>query len=102
MVQLPNEILNIIFSFVERPQTNKIMKHIIEKGFLEDANPSCKLYIDDSKFTFYNWYSMFILYQKSIKKSNKKSYCKQNYTHFPKVVDLGYSQFYRTFVIFNS
>jgi hypothetical protein len=39
MVYLPNEILDIIFSFVPRPQTNKLMKYIIEECYEEDYDP---------------------------------------------------------------
>jgi hypothetical protein len=103
MFNLPNEILNIIFSYVERPQTNKIMKYIIEKGFKEDGNPDCQTHIDNNKnYTFYNWYFstfIFILFQKTIQNANYKKCCKQYYTHMPEAINLEDAQFHRTLII---
>jgi hypothetical protein len=63
MVYLPNEILNIIFSFVPRPQTNKLMKYIIEECYEEDYDPYSNyedIYDDyRSHYTFKEWYFLY-------------------------------------------
>ena len=74
MVYLPNEILNIIFSFVQRPKTNKLMKYIIEECYEEDYDPYySESYYDDYRYqyTFKEWY---FLYRKWWILKNKKIY----------------------------
>jgi hypothetical protein len=75
MIYLPNEIINIIFSFVERPQTNKLMKYIIEDCYEEDYDPYYSETIYDDyryHYTFKEWYflyrKMWILKEKNIYK----------------------------------
>jgi hypothetical protein len=38
MIYLPNELINIILSFVERPQHSKIIKYVID-CYEEDYDP---------------------------------------------------------------
>ena len=38
-IYLPNEIINLIFSFIQRPLTNKIMKYVIKDCYEEDFDP---------------------------------------------------------------
>ena len=75
MVYLPNEILNIIFSFVERPQTNKLIKYVIEDCYEEDYDTyNYEDIYDDYRYhyTFKEWYFLyrkwFVLKQKNIYK----------------------------------
>ena len=39
MPYLPKELINIILSFVERPQHSKMIKYIIEDCYEEDYDP---------------------------------------------------------------
>jgi hypothetical protein len=74
MVYLPNEILNIIFSFVERPQTNKLIKYVIEDCYKEDYDPYMYEDIYDDyryHYTFKEWY---FLYRKFYILIGKKRY----------------------------
>jgi hypothetical protein len=74
MVYLPNEILNIIFSFALRPQTNKLIKYIIEECYEEDYDPYYSETIYDDyryQYTFKEWY---FLYRKWWIIKNKKIY----------------------------
>lgn len=61
---LPNEILNLIFSYVERPLTNQIMKDAIEKyGF----NPDYGNYIFDNSLSGHKeYYDLECFFGKSI------------------------------------
>lgn len=73
MVYLPNEILNIVFSFVPRSLTNKLIKYVIKDCYEEDYDPyySETIY-DDYRYyyTFKEWYflyrKLFILKRKNI------------------------------------
>lgn len=62
MRYLPEEILNVIFSYVQRPLTNKLMKYIINDCYEEDYDPYgaetwCDNYCFD--YTFKEWYFLY-------------------------------------------
>ena len=62
MINLPNEIINMIFSFVPRPQTNKLMKYVIENCFEEDYDPYYYKNIYDDyryQYSFKEWYFLY-------------------------------------------
>ncbi len=62
MVYLPNEILNIIFSYVERPKHAKMMKYLIEDCYEEDYNPyTAEIWLDNYcfEYSFYEWYYLY-------------------------------------------
>lgn len=84
MVYLPPEILNIIFSYVERPQTNKLIKYLINDCYEEDYDPYfSESWYDDYQFnyTFKEWYFLYRKWWVINKK--KKIY---NYTPYPTYV----------------
>lgn len=39
MPYLPNELVNIIVSYIERPKHAKLIKYLIKKGYKDDHNP---------------------------------------------------------------
>lgn len=62
MVYLPPEIINFILSFVERPQTNKLMKYIMKECYEKDYDPYyCETIYDDYhyNYTFKEWYFLY-------------------------------------------
>lgn len=64
MPYLPNEIVNIILSYVERPKHAKIIKYLIQKGYKSDFNPDewvCWCYDQFYRFqySFYEWYFLY-------------------------------------------
>lgn len=79
MVYLPQEILNIIFSFVERPKTNKLLKYLIYDCYKEDYDPYYTETIYDDYHFNYSFFEWYFLYRKHwvIDKIKKK------YKHTP-------------------
>lgn len=62
MKYIPIEIQNIIFSYVERPPTNKLIKYVINDCYEEDYDPYYAEYWYDNycyNDTFYEWYFMY-------------------------------------------
>ena len=58
-IYLPNEILDIIFSYVERPKHSKMIKYLVEYGYEEDYNPYTAENWRDNycfQYSFYEWY----------------------------------------------
>lgn len=85
MVYLPPEILNIIFSYVQRPLTNKLIKYIIEDCYEEDYDPYTAEYLHDNycfEYTFKEWY---FLYRKNHILKRKKN-AKYKHTPYPTYV----------------
>ena len=70
MIYLPNEIINKIFSFLERPATNKIMNYVIEDCYKEDYCPYTAEYWYDN---FYFHYSTFNLLASSLPRFSASS-----------------------------
>ena len=73
MVYIPVEILNIIFSYVVRPQTNKLMKYVINDCYEEDYDPYYTETLYDNycfNYTFKEWYFLYRKWwvQKRLKK----------------------------------
>lgn len=59
MLYLQNEIINIILSFVERPQHLKIIKYVIEDCYKEDYDPYTAEYWYDNycfEYILVEWY----------------------------------------------
>lgn len=62
MVYLHQHILNIIFSYVPRPITNKLMKYVIYDCYEEDYDPYyAETYYDNycHDYTFKEWYFLY-------------------------------------------
>jgi hypothetical protein len=86
MPYLPNELINIILSFVERPQHSKIVKYIIEDCYEEDYDPYTAEYWYDNfcfEYTFVEWY---FLYRKNRIYKREKD---PKYKHTPKIILVG-------------
>ena len=86
MIYLPNELINIILSFVERPKHSKIMKYIIDDCYKVDYNPyTAECYYDNFCFQ-YSFTEWFFLYRKhNIIKRVKNS----KYKHTPEIILVG-------------
>ena len=91
---IPNEILNIIFSYVERPKHAKMMKYLIEDCYEEDYNP----YIAESwrdnfcfHYSFTQWYYLYRIQSRlggiNIKRKIIKNIYK--YKHTPEILLVG-------------
>jgi hypothetical protein len=86
MTYLPNELINLILSFVERPQHSKLMKYIIEDCYEEDYDPYTAEYYNDNfsfEYTFVEWY---FLYRKNRIYKGKKN---PKYKHTPSKLLIG-------------
>jgi hypothetical protein len=62
MKHIPNEIINIIFSYIERPSSYKIMKYVVEDCYEEDYDPYTALYWYHNfcyKYSFSEWYFLY-------------------------------------------
>ena len=62
MIYLPNEIINIILSYVERPKHSKIIKYLIEDCYKEDYNPLTAYDYHDNycfEYSFCEWYYLY-------------------------------------------
>jgi hypothetical protein len=87
MVKLPNEIINLIVSFIERPATNKIMKYVIEDCYKEDyCHYTAEHWYDNFCFhySFNEWYFLYRKYHINNKKSK--------YKHMPSIILVGYDK----------
>ena len=92
MVNLPNEIINRILSFVERPATNKIMNYVIEDCYKEDYCPhTAENWYDNYcyEYTFIEWYFLYRKYY--IYNGNKNA----KYKHMPSIILIGYNKIKR-------
>jgi len=75
MPYLPNEIVNIILSYVKRPQSAKMIKYLIEECYEEDYNPyTAECYSDNYcyKYSFQAWYFLYRYHYKLGGKKGKK------------------------------
>lgn len=86
MVNLPNEIINLILSFVKRPATNKIMNYVIEDCYKEDYCPYTAEYWYDNYCFEYSFTEWYFLYRKSYLCRIKK------YRHTPSIILVGYDK----------
>ena len=96
MVYLCNDLLNIIFSFVQRPPTNTMIKYVIEDCYENDYDPYADLYNHDGElhwyddfcfqYSFVEWY---FLYRKNYICNFKKN---EKYKHTPKIILVGYEK----------
>lgn len=89
MSNLPNGIINLIFSFVERPATNKIMKYVIEDCYKEDyCHYTAEHWYDNYCFhySFKEWYFLYRKYYVHNKNKNSK------YKHTPSIILVGYDK----------
>jgi hypothetical protein len=55
MKYIPNELINLILSYVERPVHYKILEYVIEKCYKEDYHPYDKDFYYDM-YSFNEWY----------------------------------------------
>jgi hypothetical protein len=91
---IPNEILNIIFSYVERPKHSKIMKYLIEDCYEEDYNPFFAETWRDNycfEYSFAEWYYLYRIHSRlggipSRFKIKKNIY---KYKHTPNILLIG-------------
>ncbi len=98
MVYFPNEILNIIFSYTERPKQAKKMKYLIEDCYKNDYNP----YIAENwydnycfEYTFYEWYFLLYRIQARLGGALKRHKIKKNiykYKHTPEIILVGHDK----------
>ena len=90
MLYLPNEIINIILSFVERPQHSKIIKYVIEDCYKEDYDPYTAEYWYDNycfEYIFVEWYFLYRKNHIYYRVKNPK------YTHTPEIILVGGNKF---------
>ena len=86
MPYLPNELIDLILSYVERPQHAKIIKYVIEDCYEEDYDPYTAEYWYDNfcfEYTFVEWY---FLYRKNRIYKREKN---PKYKHTPKIILIG-------------
>ncbi len=88
MVYLPNEVVNIIFSYVERPRHAKLIKYLIEDCYEEDYNIYTAEKWSDNycfEYSFIEWYYLYRLMLKlgglQMKRKIKKDNYKYKHTH---------------------
>jgi len=97
LFNLPNELINIILSYVERPKHTKIMKYLIEECYEEDYDPYFAEYYCDNfcfEYSFYEWYYLYRWnYKLGGKISHKKNICK--YKHTPNVLVIGRDRIFK-------
>lgn len=89
MVYLCDDLLNIIFSFVQRPPTNKMIKYVIEDCYENDYDPyTAETWYEDFcfQYSFIEWY---FLYRKNYICNCKKN---EKYKHTPKIILVGYEK----------
>ena len=87
MKYIPIEIQNIIFSYVQRPPTNKLMKYIINDCYEKDHDPYYVEHWYDNycfDYTFSQWYFMYR--KRWILKKDKK------YKHSPTIILVGFDK----------
>ena len=91
MIILPDEIINIIFSFVPRQLINKIMKYVIEDCYEEDYDP----YDYDAEYWYnnfcfeYSFIEWYFLYRKNYIYKRKRNV---KYKHMPSIILVGYDK----------
>jgi hypothetical protein len=85
-IQLPNEILNLIFSFIQRPLTNKIMKYVIEDCYEEDYDPYTAEYWYENYCFEYSFKEWYFLYRKNYIYKRKKN---AKYKHMLSIIPVG-------------
>lgn len=98
MVYLPDEIQNIIYSFVERPQTNKIFKYLIYGCYKEDYDPYYYEYADDMyyyTYSFQQWYFKYRIYhQKFMNGVFNNCSNPDKYYHTPFKLSIGHDKLF--------
>lgn len=86
MIYLPNEIINLILSFVERPQTNNFIKYVIKDCYEEDYCPYTAEHWYDNycfEYSFKEWYFLYIKNYIYKRKNDAK------YKHMPSMIPVG-------------
>lgn len=95
MTYLPNEIINIILSYMERPKHSKLIKYLISDCYEEDYDPYTAEYFYDNfcfEYSFYEWYYLYRWNGKlGGKISRKKNIYK--YKHTPEILTIGIDRF---------
>lgn len=95
MPYLPNEIINIILSYVERPKHAKIIKYLIDDCYKEDYDPFWSENYRDNYCVDYDFYEWYYLYRYQFKLdgliNNIKKY---KYKHTPKILTIGSDKIY--------
>lgn len=105
MVYLPNEIVNIIISYVERPSHSKWIHYLIEDCYKKDYNPYTAENWSDYycfEYTFYEWYFLYRLQCKlggmQFNSPYNKSKCitvwDKKYKHTPSLLKVGIDKHY--------
>jgi hypothetical protein len=93
MVYIPNEILNIILSYVERPKHAKIIKYVIEDCYEEDYNPYTAEDWRDNycfEYSFAEWYYLYRLQLRLGGYTKKNKVIRDNkYKHTPSTLFIG-------------
>jgi len=90
----PNEILNIIFSYVERPKHANMILNVIKNGYKEDYNPFTAEQFTDNycfQYHFSEWYYLYRI-QTKLGGINTKHNIKKNnqlYKHTPNLLLIG-------------
>lgn len=101
MVYLPNEILNIIFEYVERPKHSKMIKYLISDCYEEDYNPYTAEHFSDNYCFHYNFAEWYYLYRMQsrlggIRIVKKRKIIKNTYKykHTPEMLLIGVDRFW--------
>ena len=89
MIYLPNEIINLILSFIERPLTNKIIKYVIEDCYEEDFCPYTAENWHDNYCFEYSFKEWYFLYRKNHIYKRKKN---TKYKHMPSIIPVGFNK----------
>lgn len=87
MVNLPNELINIIFSYCQRPPSYNLIEYIIRECYMLDYDPIwCESWRGNYSFeySFNEWY---FLYRKQMKYIYKLK--KNKYYHTPHILIIG-------------
>lgn len=93
MVHLPNEIVNIIISFMHRPSHVKIVNTLITDYYENDYDPSW-LEIWRGNYAFeYSFQEWYFMYRKQMKYLFKQ---KNKYYHTPAKLIIGNERLYYT------
>ena len=75
MLYLPNEIINLILSFIGPTKSGKMIKYLIDHKYDRNYNPSYFNYYSNIfifNYSFYEWYFLVIRY--NFFKDKKKKY----------------------------
>jgi hypothetical protein len=94
---IPNEIINIIFSYIERPKHVQIIKYIIKDGYDEDYNPyTAENWTDNYcfQYSFYEWYYLYRMQSRlgGIIKRHKITKNINNYRHTHEKLLIGHDK----------